>query len=239
MPMARILTPAIDFALDFALPPRCPGCGLIVARDHSFCTPCWMQLDFLTAAGCAQCGIPMGVLDGLSCARCLAEPPFFDAMHAAVIYGAVSRRVVLSLKYARRPGVARTIAELMVPRLTIDRGAILIPVPLHRWRLWNRGFNQSLALARQIATLTGVPVAGELLVRRRATPVLRGMNPAQRRAAVNAAFAVNGRLDDAHVYLVDDVITTGATTNACARALKRAGAARVTILGWARVIHDD
>jgi len=231
--LARLARPIVDFAL----PPRCPGCGAIVDADHRFCAGCWQQLDFLTGPGCTACNLPLDGPPGSLCGNCLAEPPLHDGVIAAVAYGAVARRVVLSLKYAGRPGVARTMAALIAPRLGGD--AVLVPVPLHRWRLWSRGFNQSLALARAIAALTGQPVRGEALVRTKATPVLRGLNPSQRRKAVQAAFATSETFEGAHVMLVDDVYTTGATADACARVLKKAGAARVTVITWARVLTDD
>lgn len=224
--------------IDFALPPRCPGCGSIVNADHRFCAPCWRQLDFLTSPGCATCNIPLDAPPGSQCGRCLAAAPTFDGVIAAVDYGETARAVVLALKYGRRPGVAQTIAALLAPRLP-PGDLLLVPVPLHRWRLWSRGYNQALEIARALAVRTGAAVDGEWLVRRKATPVLRGLDPGQRARAVAHAFAAAPRDERRDVILIDDVFTTGATANACARVLKRSGARRVTVAAWARVIAHD
>ncbi|MBA3898498.1 MAG: ComF family protein [Sphingomonadaceae bacterium] len=224
--------------LDFMLPPRCPGCGAIVEADHRFFAKCWDGLVFLTGGGCALCGAPVPTAE-LICGPCLLRPPRHDGVIAAVAYGEVARSVVLRLKYARRPGLARTIAGVLRHRAPLDPAATLVPVPLHRWRLRSRGFNQSLAIARALARGSGLACDPALIARRRATPSLRGLDPATRRKTVQGAFRVRGNLAGGHIYLVDDVYTTGATANACAAALKRAGAERVTTLCWARVTRHD
>lgn len=229
----------ISGAVRWALPPRCPGCAQPVEADHRFCAGCWRQLRFLDDSGCARCGIP---LDGDAigerwCGPCLAKPPRHAGVHAAVAYGPIARELPIRLKHGGRIGVADTMAGAMVRRLPAGAD-MLVPVPLHRWRLWRRGFNQAVLIGEGVARRTGVPIARGVLERVRATPLLRGLSPRQRRAAVTTAFrvvdpsAVKGR----RVVLIDDVYTTGATAGACVQALMAAGAASVAILCWARVI---
>lgn len=226
--------------LDFALPPRCGGCGTIVDQVDSFCAPCWSKLDFLGASGCSRCGLPLQATEAEICAACLARPPRLDRIRAAVAYDDISRSIVMRLKYGRKVALARTMSRFMQPLLgEVSKGAMLVPVPLHRQRLWSRGFNQSVIVARDLSKRTGVPVATDILRRVRATPPLKGMTMRQRRRTVAGAFQVDPRatLKGRTIVLVDDVFTTGSTANACARALKRAGAERVDLISWARVVR--
>jgi ComF family protein len=228
--------------IDFALPPRCPGCGVIVGDDHRFCTTCWRSMSFLTGEGCASCNTPMA--DGsLICAPCLAHPPDHDGVRAAVAYGDVSRAIVLKLKHGRRPGVARAIGRYLGRHMQGLDGAIIAPVPLHRWRLWSRGYNQSLLIARQLPLGAAHELVVDLLERTRATPILRGLGKAERAKAVRGAFRLKSKhaalVKGRTICLVDDVFTSGATVNACAKALKKAGAAHVVALCWARVLDQD
>jgi ComF family protein len=239
----RLLTAPVRAALDFALPPRCPGCGTIVADDDSFCEPCWSSLDFLSGPGCAACNAPLeqSLGEDALCAACLAEPPAHDGVRAAVAYGPVAKTLVLKLKHGRRIGMARVIGRHVARGAAGEPDAILIPVPLHRWRIWRRGFNQSALLAHQVARRTGLSMRTDLIERRKPTPMLGGLGRAARARALRGAFAVPSdkkqALKGRTVLLVDDVHTSGATTNACARVLKRAGAARVVVLCWARVLN--
>ncbi|MDB5690680.1 MAG: phosphoribosyltransferase [Sphingomonas bacterium] len=228
--------------LAFALPPRCPGCGEVTAEDHRFCPACWMQLDFLVGPACATCGDPFEIDAGpdARCGACLQEEPALDRVQAAVAYGDIARTIAIRLKHGRRPGLAETIAR-QLDRLAPSGDTIVAPIPLHRWRIWSRGFNQSALIARALARRRGLRVTLDLVERRRHTPMLRGLGRSARAKAVHRAFEVpavhRAALAGASVLLIDDVFTTGATANACARALKQAGAAEVRLLCWARVLR--
>ncbi|HEV2866169.1 MAG TPA: ComF family protein [Allosphingosinicella sp.] len=236
---------ALRPVLDFALPPRCAGCGAITQDPHRFCLGCWSQLVFLGEPCCARCAMPFEFEQGADavCGACLAHPPAFDRVRAAVAYGDIPRKVALRLKYGGRPGIAETIGRFMERHLDAPPDAILAPVPLHRWRIWKRGYNQAALIASSLSRRSGLEARLDLLIRIKATPPLKGMGPKERRDTVRGAFrvspkhkaAVRGRT----VILIDDVFTSGATTNVCAAVLKRAGAAEVGVLTWARVVKGD
>jgi ComF family protein len=234
--LARV---ALGWVLDFALPPRCAGCGTIIDQVHSFCPECWGSLEFLGNGGCVTCGVPLQGTEAELCAVCLARPPRIARTRAAVGYDELSRSLVLRLKYGRKVALARTMARYIAPLIAgAPPDAVLVPVPLHRSRLWQRGFNQSLLIARELSRSTGLPVDPALARRVKRTPPLKGMSILQRRRAVSGAFKVraDAELKGRTVILVDDVLTTGSTANSCARAFRRAGARRVELVAWARVI---
>ena len=226
-------------ALDFALPPRCPGCGEVTDQPHVFCPPCWSSLEWLRG-GCARCGLPLEAGDTEECGRCIAAQPPFERMRSAVAYGELPKILVTRLKYGRKVGLARTMAHhmanLLDPALPTP---IFVPVPLHRSRLWGRGFNQSQLIAVALARAVGGSAEPSLLCRTRRTRPLKGMTPTQRRLETRGAFKLRkaGALDGRRIVLVDDVLTTGSTAEACARALRKGGAARIELLTFARVVR--
>lgn len=235
---------AIGAGVDLLLPPRCASCGTIVDAQGGFCAPCWAGLPFITAPACVDCGLPFAsaAVESARCAACLARPPRFTA-RAALAYEGPARQVLLQLKHADRPHLAVDMAghlrRVAGDWLTPD--GLIVPVPLHRWRLWQRGYNQAAELAKALSAATGTPLLVDALQRVRATRSSQGLNPRQRRRNVAGAFRITGRarrlVAERCIILVDDVLTTGATADACARVLLRAGARSVRLLTLARVVQ--
>jgi len=233
---------AAKTVLDLLFPPLCIGCRTPVA-DTGFCAGCWDKLTFLEGPACACCGLPFPVaLDGeILCAACLARPPAFDRARAIMAYDENSRGAILALKHADRlelvPGFTRWLAR--TGQSLIAESDMVVPVPLHRSRLWLRRYNQSAELARRLAHDWKLHFDPLALVRSRATRSQGAMASAKaRRRNVLGAFKVpdSGRVSGKRILLLDDVLTTGATAEACARALKRAGARKVHVLALARVV---
>lgn len=197
-------------------------------------------MAWLGGDGCQHCGLPLSGTEADTCGRCLADPPKLERIRAAVAYDEMPRSIALNLKYGRKVGLATTMARYMAPlKGTFDEDTLLIPVPLHRWRLWDRGFNQSMLVARKLSELWQLPVRSDVLCRIRWTQPLKGLSHGQRRKAVAGAFRVadGNRLDGKTIVLIDDVLTSGSTAEACARALRQAGAGRVELICWARVVR--
>jgi len=235
--------PLVKPVLDYALPPRCPGCGDIVSDPMAFCASCWQSIEFIGEPQCGICGVELPAqLPGaeIRCGACLAEPPPFERARAVMRYGEVGRTIAHRLKYSRRVSLARVMAAQMQRLLEIapDKPAVLVPVPLHRWRIWSRGFNQAALIGRELSRRTGIPLETGLLRRTVNTPPLHSLSPRARRQTVRSAFALatnaKDRLAGRMVILIDDIWTTGSTASACTRVLKAGGAARVEILCWTR-----
>lgn len=243
MAISVLLAPLIDLVF----PPRCPLCGEALAEQGGLCAACWTQLAVPGEPACSTCQRPlpdMLVRDGQAlCAVCMASPPRHAGIAAATLYNDISRDLVLAFKRGRRIALAELLVRLMLQRLPDLEGEwLVVPVPLHRWRLWVRGFNQSALLAGRIARARGQPLIVDALLRTRRTPTLGGLGRRARAEVLRGAIAAHpgrtARLKGANVLLIDDVMTSGATTDACLAALHKAGAAQVRIACFARVLNE-
>ena len=238
--------PLLAPVVDLVFPPRCPLCGAGLAVQTGLCAECWGGLAVPGEPSCATCQRPLeaGTSAGTLCAPCLAQKPRHDGIAAGTLYNDTSRRLVLALKHGHRIALAPLLARLIAAQVPpqVGPGWLVIPVPLHRWRLWSRGFNQSALLARELAARTRADLLVDGLIRTKRTPPLGSLGRSARSRALAGAIVLNprraGQLASAKVLLVDDVLTSGATSDACIRALKRGGAERVVLACFARVLDE-
>src|SRR5271154_588133 len=239
---AGALRAVLHAALDLALPTLCPACREPV-DGQGLCPACWSKLSFISRPYCERLGIPF-VYDpgpGILSMEAIADPPAYNRARAAVRFDEVSRALVHGLKYGDRldlaPMMGRWVSQ--AGREILAEADALVPVPLHWRRLWARRFNQSAMLAAAICAESGVPVAAGVLKRIKPTVQQVGLSRSERAANVQGAFRVpaegRGAVAGRRLVLVDDVLTSGATVEGCAKALLRAGAANVDVLVFARV----
>jgi ComF family protein len=238
---SNTLSSALRPLVDFVYPPRCPLCGEGIAAGPGLCATCWDTLEFPGVPACVACQTPLSAIDAESvCHACVARPPRHSGIVAAVLYNEPARQLVLRFKHGGRIGLARLMGQLMAARLSgAPADAILVPVPLHRSRLWLRGYNQSALLAGAVAHHTGLTVLVDALVRTKATRQLGGLGRAERarmlRDSIRIRAGCKEELEGRDVILIDDVLTSGATTSECVRVLLDSGAASVRIACFARV----
>jgi ComF family protein len=236
----RIVNRLIDAILALLYPARCSACDAPCDEGAAFCSLCLQSIEAISFA-CEACGLPLprahtGPTGPLRCIGCLSRPPPFESARAPFQFGGAVARAIRRLKWARAPELAKPLAKLLVGRFA-PTGDVIVPVPLHPVRLREREFNQAALLALGARRSTGPPVDVHALERVRDTAPQSALGLAERRANVRGAFrarpeAVGGRI----VTLVDDVLTTGATAEECARALLDAGARAVRVLTVARAM---
>ena len=231
--------------LEMIYPARCMVCAAYTDTPNGLCPDCWSRTRFISGATCKQCGMPLpGEGKDLLCDSCMTFPPAWHHGAAAVVYADGGRRMVLALKHGDRLDLAPALARWMLTpgKHLLKRADIIAPVPLHRWRLLRRKFNQSAELARHLARASGQYCLPDLLIRHRKTPSQDGLNRSERMDNQRGAFQIPKRhmpaLKGKSVLLVDDVMTTGATLSACAEALFAAGAGNVDVIVLARVERD-
>ena len=234
----------VSEVLALAFPPACAACGDLLEEDAPFCPPCSLATEPVPLPGCPRCGEPVEEVG--PCGRCRFRPPPFRAAHAAFVHTGPLARAIHRFKYEGHSALAlplaRALAAEAAPWLeTLQRRGpppSLVPIPLHRWRLIRRGYDQAALLTRGLARATGLFLQPGLLRRIRPTRRQVGLTEAERTENVHGAFAVNGPLPDAPVLLVDDVLTTGATARAASDALREAGARWVYVLTLARAVGE-
>ena len=237
---------ALRSVVNLLMPPTCLACKAPVATPLGFCADCWSALPAIDAARCVQCSVPLPVAwtTESHCLGCLKDRPHFDRTLAPYRYDGPARQVVLALKNGREAYCGPMAADMLrAASGAVTPTTLVCAVPLHRWRLAARGYNQALLLAQAIARQAGAPLDPDLLLRVKATPRTRGLSRQARRRNVEGAFRLADnaahRIAGRDVILVDDVMTSGATASAAARVLKRGGAGRVTVLVYARVAATD
>jgi ComF family protein len=244
--MAPVLRTGFRAAVALFYPPSCIACGGATGTAHTLCARCWAEVRFIERPYCERLGTPFPVDLGatLLSPAAIADPPVFDRARAVARYDDVARKLVHRLKYSDRLDCAEALGSMMAragAELTAEAD-VIVPVPLHRWRLWRRRFNQAMALASVVARDSGVACEPFLLARVKRTHSQVGLTKAQRQQNLQGAFRVpqdaRARLAEKRVLLVDDVLTTGSTANAAARALLRGGARAVDVLAFARVVGD-
>lgn len=236
-------------ALNAILPARCLGCGAVVDGPGMLCAPCWSAIDFLGPPLCACCGAPFefalagSAAEPVLCGACVRQQPDYDRARAVFRYDEHSRGLVLGFKHGDRLHGAPTFGRWMARAGAelLSAADLVAPVPLHWTRLFRRRYNQAALLAHAVGKGAARPVIPDLLVRRKRTPSQGKLSAIERRRNMRGAFALAPRharqVEGRRVLLIDDVLTTGATVGACARALKRAGAASVDVLTLARVVR--
>jgi ComF family protein len=229
--------------IDVVLPPRCLVCGQIVEESGGLCGGCWGRMTFFAPPWCAGCGLPFPhpMTEGAVCADCARAERAWDRARAVVRYDKHSRPLVLGLKHADRTHVAGPLGRWMLRSGSdvLGDAELLLPVPLHWSRLFQRRYNQAALLAGAVHGAGGPPVAVDCLVRRRRTPSQGHLGPLARERNVRSAFAVRrpAEVRGKRLVIIDDVMTTGATVDECARVLKRAGAISVGVLTLARALR--
>ena len=229
------------------LPPRCVVSGEIVGKQGTLASKVWQDLRFITPPFCARCGFPFEFEAGPDsrCGPCLADLPPFAMARSALVYDDISRELILKFKHGDHLQAVPTLVAMMARAgyEMIEGSSVIVPVPLHRWRLLRRRYNQAALLAVALARKTGKICFADGLLRIRATPSQGHMKARDRVENVHRAFEVNPRhRDDIKgkiVLLIDDVYTTGATVKECTQALLKAGAEEVRVLAVARVVRAE
>ena len=240
-PVNRLFGAWIEAALDIVFPPTCLACRASVEAQGALCGGCWAAMRFIERPFCERLGTPFELETGAGAVspEAVERPPAFGRARAVVLFeDGPARRLVHRLKYSDRMELAKPMGAWMARagQEVLDGADVLAPVPLHVTRLWRRQYNQAALLAREVGRRCGLPVDLDLIARARRTKAQVGLSRTERAANLAGAFRVRpGSAEGRRIVLIDDVLTSGATANAAARALLAAGAASVDVLVFARV----
>ncbi|HEV7258173.1 MAG TPA: ComF family protein [Bosea sp. (in: a-proteobacteria)] len=241
-----LLRAGLRGAIGIVYPPSCIACQAATGEAQALCPTCWGDIGFIERPYCERLGTPFAVDlgEGLVSPAAIADPPVFARARAVCRFDGTARELVHRLKYGDRTDLALTLGRMMTQsgRELLPDADLVVPVPLHRTRLWTRRFNQAAALAQTVSRQSGLPYAPLALTRVKRTRQQVGLTRTQRAENLQGAFKVapsaRPQIEGRRILLVDDVLTTGSTANAAARALLRAGASAVDILTFARVVTD-
>ncbi len=244
--LAHLAGAAMRGAVGIVYPPSCIACRTATAEAQAICASCWSGMGFIERPYCERLGTPFEVDLGprLVSPAAIADPPVFARARAVCRFDGTARELVHRLKYGDRTELALTLGRMMAPagRELLAEAELIVPVPMHRTRLWSRRFNQAAALAFVVAREAGIACRPDALARVKPTRQQVGLSRPQRAENLQGAFKVlpasKPLVEGRQVLLIDDVLTTGATANAAARALLRAGARQVDMLCFARVVTD-
>ena len=240
------IKPLLQNAADIIFPPQCLSCRTSIGIGGSLCPDCWEDMSFISDPQCEICGLPfeLEAADGILCGSCIKTPPPYQTARSVLKYDDKSRNLITNFKYGDKIHACDNFAKWMARagKKTIENSDVITPVPLHRIRLFTRRYNQSALLTNSLKKITGIPAYNELLIRNKHTRPQVGLLPKQRKENVKGVFSLNPKykhfIEGKSVILVDDVMTTGATIEACSKILKKSGAHKVNVLTIARTVKS-
>jgi ComF family protein len=239
----RLIKKFVWLLIDFVIPPRCLNCHTMIIAPGHLCAACWGKLAFISHPFCDQCAFPFDydIDDEMRCGACITAPPLYRKARAALIYDDASKPLILKFKHGDGTYLTPAFTDLMLPAGAelIESADYLMPVPLHWQRLIRRRYNQAALLTQGLANKTKKPALLNALKRTRNTPSQGHLTHKERSQNVKNAFTLKSKykrlLQGKHVILIDDVMTSGSTLHACAKALLKQGVATVDVLTLARV----
>jgi ComF family protein len=240
MDIASLRASLLQRLISTVYPPRCVLCGSRGFDDMDICEDCYQDLPWIGSA-CMQCAIPLSQHSGdhLRCGLCLKKPPLFDRSFSLFSYEKEAVTLIHQLKFNEKLANSRLLGNMLadaIEKKAVELPDVVLPVPLYKKRLRQRGYNQSIELARPVANRLDIPLDLQSVIRVRDTQSQTGLDKKQRRKNMRAAFEVIEPLHVKHVAIIDDVVTTTSTVNELARILKRAGVLRVDVWSIARAV---